>query len=147
MYEQKNDDPKAVCLSNFWGVGSIVKTLSIRKLNQGSKFLIPEPQHQKTYFWTRFIYQPGHLRNLIRTLTGHILARQGCKVPSYRQHRIWSDCMNLQTESLLGAHIQKTNFSRCSLILFYIYSHQNILWYSLHVPLCVLPKLRVRSRF
>ena len=49
--------------------------------------------------------QTAHSRSLIRIFTGRILDRQGCKVSSCGQRRLWSDCKDAQAElSLRWTH-------------------------------------------
>ena len=61
-----------------------------------------EPQRQKMYFrscaHSEDSDQPAHPRSLIRIFTGRILDSQGCISFSCGQRRLWSDCVDAQTE-------------------------------------------------
>ena len=50
--------------------------------------------------------------SLIRIFTGCILASQGCKVSSYEQRRLLSDCVDAQADlSLRSAQMTESTFS------------------------------------
>ena len=83
------------------------------------------PLHHKTYLRTcapsEDSDQPVHSRSLIRIFTGHILDREGCKVSSCRQRRLWSDCADAQADlSFRWAHISEVPLS-------HVVAHINII--------------------
>ena len=74
------------------------------------------PQRNKTYILTRApgddSDQPAHSRSLIRNFTGRILDSQGCRLSSYGQRKLWSDCADAQADlSLRWEHISEGTFS------------------------------------
>ena len=84
---------------------------------------INEPWRQKTYLRTCALSedsdQPAHLRSLIRIFTGRNWDTQGCKVYSYGQGTLWSDCANAQADSSLRwEHMSEVTFSHVAAQIF-----------------------------